>query len=352
MLFLHKSKVQINPMAKSSITINDIARELKVAPSTVSRALNNSRKISEATKKKIVEKAEELGYNLNMVASSLSRKTTNTIGVVIPVINNHFYNEVVNGIEEIASNRGYRILISQTKESFHKEEEIMRTMSATRVDGVIACLSRETKTTGHLIKLEKSNIPLVLFDRVNYDFQCRKVIIDNFSVMEQSVSHLARSGYKNIAHLGGPTSCNVYSEHARAFSETLKKENLPLHPQYHLASDITEEDISEAMKIWFSLKVKPDAIITVNSNAALLVSKLAKELHLAIPENLAIVSLTSEPALQYVEPQITSVELPGTDIGRTSMKYLLEEIRYRNRKFDTTIKPFQLIIRNSSFHNH
>lgn len=338
-------------MAKSSITINDIAQELNVAPSTVSRALNNSRKISDVTKKKIVDKAEELGYNLNMVAASLSRRETNTIGVVIPGINNHFYSQVVNGIEELAYNKGYRILIAQTRDSAAREKEIMRTLSATRVDGVIACLSLETKNTDHLHNLTKNEIPLVLFDRVNYDFPCQKVIVDNYSAMTQIVSHLARSGNKNIAHLGGPVGCNIYSEHARGFKDALKKNFLPLHPQFHLSSDLTEEDITEAMKIWLSHEIKPDAIITANSSAALLVSKLAKELNISIPVDLAIVSLTSEPALRFVEPQITSIELPGTEMGRTSMEFLLEKIQHPDQNFNTTIKPFQLIIRNSSFCN-
>jgi len=338
-------------MTKSSITINDIAQELNVAPSTVSRALNNSRKISNATKKKIVDKAEELGYNLNMVAASLSRRETNTIGVVIPAISNHFYSQVVNSIEELAYNKGYRILIAQTRDSVAKEKDIMRTLSATRVDGVIACLSLETKNTDHLLNLIKNKIPLVLFDRVNYDFPCQKIITDNYSAMTQSVSHLARAGNKNIAHLGGPVGCNIYTEHARAFKDALKKNNLHLQPQFHLSSDLTEEDITEAMKIWFSQEIKPDAIITASSSAALLVSKLAKELNLSIPEDLAIVSLTSEPALRFVEPQITSIEMPGSDIGRTSIEFLLEKIKNPDQNFSTTIKPFQLIMRNSSFCN-
>ncbi|WP_291862664.1 LacI family DNA-binding transcriptional regulator [Marinilabilia sp.] len=338
-------------MAKSSITINDIARELKVAPSTVSRALNNSNKISNATKRKIVEKAEELGYNLNMVAASLSRSQTNTIGVVIPYLNNYFYSQVVNGIEELAFNKGYRILIAQTRDSFARETEIMRTMSATRVDGIIACLSADTQSTEHLFKLIKNNIPLVLFDRVSFDFPCKKVTIDNYNAMQQSVTHLARSGYKSIAHLGGPTTCNIYTEHSKAFRETLKKEKLPLIPQFHLSSDLTEEDISEAMQIWFSLKTKPDAIITASSTAALLVSKFAREQNLSIPDDLALISLTSEPALCYVEPQITSIELPGTEIGKTTLEFLLNEIQNGAQNANTTIKPFQLIIRNSSFRN-
>lgn len=338
-------------MTKSSITINDIAQELNVAPSTVSRALNNSQKISDATKKKIIDKAEQLGYNLNMIASSLSRRKTNTIGVVIPGIDSHFYSQVVNGIEELAFTKGYRILIAQSNDSAAKEREIFRTLSATRVDGVIACLSLETKNTDHMHNLTKNEIPLVLFNRVNFDFPCQKVITDNYSAMTQSVSHLARSGNKNIAHLGGPVSCNIYNEHSRAFKDALEKNNLPLHPQFHLSSDLTEEDITEAMRIWFSRKTKPDAVITANSSAALFVSKLAKEMNLSIPEDLAIISLTSEPALRFVEPQITSVELPGTDMGRTSMEFLLGKIENRDQNFNTTIKPFQLIIRNSSFCN-
>jgi LacI family transcriptional regulator len=336
-------------MAKSSITINDIAKELNVAPSTVSRALNDSSKISNKTKTLIREKAAELGYDLNMIASGLSRKQTNFIGVVIPSINRHFYSMVVSGIEELAFDSGYRVLITQTNDSQTREEEMMRLLSSARVDGIIACLSLKTNQTSHLQKIKNNGIPLVLFDRVKYEIPCHRIVIDNYDAAFQSVTHLARSGCKRIAYLGGPLGCNTFEEQARGYREALKREGLPLLPKYLFSTDLTPEDVTEAIKIWNSLDEKPDAIVASGSTPALMLAKLVKEAGLSIPNDLSVVSIGSEPALKYVDPQISAVELPGIDIGKTAMQFILDEINNQTQEFSTVIKPFQFTIRNSSF---
>jgi LacI family transcriptional regulator len=336
-------------MAKSNITINDIAKELNVASSTVSRALNNSNLISEKTKKKILDKASELGYDLNLIASSLSKRQSNIIGVLIPSINNFFYSQVVSGIEEMAYESGYRILITQSNDSEEREKEALRMLSAARVDGIIACMSVETHNKDHFERVIRNGTQLILFDRVNYSLKCHKIVTDNQAISMQAVAHLAKTGYNRIAFLGGPSGCITYDEFANGFKSALKKENLPELPKFSLSTDLTPQDISDATKIWFSQKKTPDAIITANSTSALQIAKEAKEANISIPEQLAILSLNSEPALEYVDPQISSVELPGVDIGKTAVQYIINESDQQTKGFTPTIKPFQLIIRNSTF---
>lgn len=336
-------------MSKATITINDIARELNVAPSTVSRALNNSSKISEKTKKLIQAKASELGYDLNLVASSLSRNKTSIIGVVVPTISSYFYSQAVSGIEEMAYDAGYRIIMAQTNESFEREQEIMSMFSATRVDGIIASLSLETRQITHLQKLKKNHIPLILFDRVNYSIDCHRVVIDDYDGAFQAASHLIKMGCKYPAYLGGPLGCKVFKEQARGFEDALKKHHIELLPQLSLSTDFSQKDVQDSIKLWLSLSQRPDGILVSDSAAALLVSRLVTGSGIRVPDEVAIVAMGFEPAHEYIVPALSSVEKPGFEMGRAAISHLIDEIEGRTNEHQTIIKPVQLVIRSSSF---
>lgn len=336
-------------MSKTTITINDIARELDVAPSTVSRALNNSSKISEKTKKLIHEKAAELGYDLNLVASSLSRNKTNIIGVVVPNISSYFYSQAVSGIEAMAYDAGYRLIMAQTNESFEREQEIISMFSATRVDGIIASLSMETRDVPHLQKLKKNHIPFILFDRVSYSVDCYRVVVDDYSGAFQATSHLIKTGCKHPAYLGGPLDCKVFKEQARGFEDALKKHDIDLLPQFSLSTDFSQKDVLDATRHWLNQFLRPDGIVITDSGAALQVARYITGLGIRIPEDIAIVAIGYEPALEYVSPAISSVEKPGFEIGRSAISHLLDEIEGRSMDHQTVIKPIQMVIRSSSF---
>ena len=336
-------------MARTNITINDIAKELNVAPSTVSRALNNSPKISEDTKNRIRETARSLGYDLNMIASGLSRQQSNIIGVVIPSIDRHFFSQVVGGIEEMAFKSGYRVLISQTHDSREREEDAMRMLTGARVDGIIACPGLSVQDHTHLQKITQNGIPLVLFDQVAYDVDCFKIMIDNYSAAYEAVTHLARTGCKKIAYLGGPYGNALFDERARGYREALAHSDLSLPEKYFFSSDLTPDDTAEAIRIWLSLKETPDAILTGDSFSALLVQKAVQEAGLKIPDDISIVAFGSEPAHQFVSPQISAIEMPGKEIGHSAIQFVLNEIQNKPNECNTIIHPYNLIIRNSSF---
>lgn len=336
-------------MPATNVTINDLARELKVAPSTVSRALNNSRQISEKTKLLVRQKAAELGYEINLVASGLSKNKTNVIGVLLPDISRHFYSQIVNGIESVAYDNGYQVIIAQTNESVEREIEVARLFNSTRVSGVIGCLSVKTRDVAHLEKLIKNGIPLVLFDRVDYSIDCHKVIVDNFGGAFQAVSHLIKIGCKKIAHLGGPSDCQVFEERAKGFQEALKVNGIGLLPQFLLATDLTHEDVRGVFKRWMSAPQKPDGIFIAGSEAALLFTKLAVESGMSVPEEMAIVTFGDEPANEYICPSLSSLGMPGYDMGRTAINQLLTSIEGRSGDSRTIVQPLQLIVRRSSF---
>ncbi|MGM0377901.1 MAG: LacI family DNA-binding transcriptional regulator [Bacteroidota bacterium] len=336
-------------MAKTNITINDIAKELNVAPSTVSRALNDSSKISEKTKTRIHETARSLGYDLNMIASGLSRQQSNIIGVVIPSIDRHFFSQVVGGIEEIAFKSGYRVIISQTNDSQEREADVVRMLAGTRVDGIIACPGSDIRNTSHLQKITKNGIPLVLFDQVAYDVDCYKIIIDNYSAAFDAVNHLANTGCKKIAYLGGPRGNPVFDERTRGYRDALVQKGLPLPEKYLLSSDLSSQDTAEAINIWLSQEEIPDAILAGDSFSALLAQKIIQEAGINIPENISLVAFGSEPAHQFVDPRISAIEMPGKEIGHSAIQFIFDEINGKTGECSTVIKPYNLVIRNSSF---
>ena len=336
-------------MEKKGITINDIASALEISPSTVSRALNNSSKISEETKQKVWETASDLGYELNLVASSLSKRKTNVIGVILPVINRFFFSQILSGIEEVAYEHGYRILIAQTNESVVREQEILRMFSSTRVDGVIACLSLETRKVDHFIQLKKNGTPLVQFDRVHYDVDCTKVIVDNYDGANRATEHLIKSGCRRLVHLGGPMGIKVFEERANGFREALKANGLPIESHSILSTDLTAKDVRDSLRYWLELPEPPDGVFTASASTGLALLHMAKSFQIRIPEQLAVISFGNEPCNEYIEPSLSAIEMPGFEMGKSAAKFLFTEISNKNIPPSTIIKPLQLLIRNSSF---
>ncbi|HSV88309.1 MAG TPA: LacI family DNA-binding transcriptional regulator [Bacteroidales bacterium] len=336
-------------MEKTITTITDIAVELGLSPSTVSRALNDSPKISDETKKRVWDLANEMGYNLNLVASSLSKKRTGIIGVIIPAINRSFFSEVLSGIEEILHKENIRVIIAQSNESFEREKELIKMFSATRVDGIIACLSLETQGGGHFSNIQKKGISLVLFDRVHNDVECTKVIVDNYEGAFMATEHLIKSGCKNLAHLAGPLSCQVFEDRARGFREAIKANNLSLGPRSILSTDLTPQDVKDAMKHWMNMQTKPDGIFTASASTGLLLSSLAQTYKISIPDELSVISFGNEPCNEYIVPSLSAISMPGYDMGKAAAESLLGEIKYPFQEPKTIIKPIQLLIRKSTF---
>lgn len=337
------------PTNKREITINDIAKELNIAPSTVSRALNNNSKISDATKEKVKKVAQDLGYELNLVASSLSKNKTNIIGVIIPHIGSQFFAQALSGIQELAQENGYNVIICQTNDSAKQEVEMAKVMNSARVDGVVACLTMETMDVSHFDVFTKKNIPVAMFDRVNYNMPGPKIVVDNYEAAFMATEHLINIGCKRIAHLGGVLSSKVFEDRAEGFKDALKKNNIELKSQYLLSSDLTEQDAREATRLWMAMPEKPDGIVAGSASAGLIISSTAKNLGLELPNQLSIISLGNERCNEIVTPSLSAIDMPGYDMGRTAVAELIKCIGNKTIENSIILKPIQLIIRNSSF---
>lgn len=337
-------------MKNRNVTISDIAKELGVTPSTVSRALSNSPRVNEKTRKKIQQAAQKMGYHQNVMAASLRKGTSGSIGMIVPRINRHFFSNAVSGVERIVNPAGYNLLIYQTEELYAKELEGINTFMKNRVAGVIISLATETKDFSHLQSLIDRGIPLVQFDRVNDAIAGPKIVNDNFNGGYLAVKHLIKSGYKRIAHLTGAVHMNVYRERMNGYMEALKDNGIHFDPSMVFDNAITRESgIAAVEKV---LQTGADAIFCAGDYSALGVMQELKRLNIQIPSQMGLVGLANEPFSEIISPSLTTVELNAFEIGNRAANALVQLLEKSDYAMNhTEIVPVRLIVRESSMPN-
>ena len=275
---------------KSSVTIHDIARELGISASTVSRALNDNPRISQPTKDKIKATALKMGYQPNTIASNLRNQKTHTIGIVVPLINRHFFSAFISGVEEVAFKTGYNVIISQSNDLLEKEKKIVHSLFSNRVDGLIISLSMQTNEFEHFELFTNKNIPLVFFDRVAPEFETNKIVVDDYAVGYTATQHLIDQGYKRIAHLAGPTVLNTYHDRMEGYMAALRKNDLPVIEELIIFNRLTRMDGQEAIKHLLGLVHPPDAVFCGNDTSALSMIVYLKKIGIRIPEDLGLLA--------------------------------------------------------------
>lgn len=308
------------------ITIYDLARELKLSPATVSRGLKDHQAINKNTKKRIVEKAEEMGYRFNTFASNLRKKKTNTIGVIIPRMNSHFVSTALAAMEKVASDSGYNIIISQSMESMTKEEVNAKTMFDNRVDGLLVSLAYDTVNIAHFQRFLKRNIPVIFFDRVHESDDTVSIIIDNYRNGYDMTRHLAGQGCSRIMHITGNLKRNVYRERFRGYQQALEDEELPYDESLLLISELNEAAGAEAAETILAMQEKPDAIFVSNDVCAASCMRVLKQNGIRIPEDIAIAGFNNDPISRIVEPNITTVNYPSYQMGEIAATHLINHL--------------------------
>jgi len=331
-------------------TIHDIAKRLNFSASTISRALNNNPNISEASRKLIKKTAEEMGYRPNILAASFRTKRTNTIGIVVPLINRHFFSSVISGIEEVAYKRGFTVTISQSNDNYVKEDKIVHTLFSNRVDGVIVSIGMNTTDFSHLKLFTDRNIPLVFFDRVVDEIEAHKIVVDDFGGSYLATKHLIEQGAKNLAHIGGPLNLQLYKNRQDGFYKAVKESGLEIDESLILNNSLTRQDGTIAIKKLIQNKKLPDAIFCANDTTALSVIIYLKEIGVKIPEDIMIVGFSNEPFSEVVTPSISTIRQPGFLMGKKAAELIIHQINNKKVKpvFETITMPTELIIRNSS----
>lgn len=335
-------------------TIHDIAKKLNLSASTISRALNNNPIISEATRKKIKQTAEEMGYRPNVLAANFRTKKTNTIGVIVPLINRHFFSSVISGIEDIAYKQGFAVTISQSNDDFEKENKIAHTLFANRVDGLILSIGMQTKTFDHLKLFAEKNIPLVFFDRVVNEIEAHKIVVDDFGGAYRATKHLIEQGAKRIAHIGGPLSLNIYKNRQAGFCKALQESGLSADKNLIINNNLRHKDGELAIKKLIQNNKLPDAIFCANDTTALSTIVYLQKNNIKVPKDIAVIGFSNEPFSELVTPSISTVKQPGFLMGKKAAELLIQQINNKGKtqKFETILMPTEIIIRDSSNRNN
>lgn len=336
---------------KNRITLKDLAKDLNLSPSTISRALGNHPAISDTTKKRVKKKAEELGFTPNAIAASFRNKKTRSIGIIVPRIDIHFHSLVISGIEDFAYKNNYNVTIFQSKDSLKREQEIAKILQTRMVDGIIGCLSIETTNCDHFKKFNKLGVPLVFYDRVPTDFDANKIIINDFESAFTATEHLIKSGCKRIGHIAGNQTTNIFKERLEGYKAALKKYNIPLNESLimHTNNLSYDEGVSSAKK-YLKLKELPDAIFCANDYTAVSVIQVFRKMDIKIPQQVAIVGFSNYPISRIIEPNLTTINDRAFHMGEASTKLLIRKIEDANDIIDSEIITLktELIIRESS----
>lgn len=333
------------------VTIHEIARILGIDSSTVSRALTNSNRVSSKTKKRVLDKAKELGYRPNLLASNLRQNRSRTIGVVVPRISRHFFSSTISGIEEMAYSRGFNVVISQSLEKLNREKKIVTNLFSNRVDGILISVSMETEKSPHLKVLEQSGLPLVFFDRHCSDMEhSNRVLVDDFAGAYNAVKHLIDNNCRRIVHFSGPQTLEIYKNRFAGYKKALAANDIAFDPDLVLVSDLLQDDGVKMAKQVMDTHPDIDAIFAANDLAAIGAMKYLKTIGKNIPNDIALVGFSNEPISEMMEPSLTTLDQFGFKIGKISCELLLNKIQFRDEVPENKIIILEpkLIVRDSS----
>jgi DNA-binding LacI/PurR family transcriptional regulator len=329
-------------------TIKDIARELNVSVSTVSRAMRNAPDVNRETRNAVMALSERLHYQPNKLALSLKQKQTHTIGVIVPNLD-YVLSTMVKGIDEVALEAGYTVMVCQSNESFGREMVNTRRLLDSLVDGFIISVSSETKVFDHFKKIQEKQMPMVVFDRVTPFLQAPSVRLDNEEGGFLATEHLIDQGYKRIAILAGPKNLGISNSRQEGYLRALKKHKIKVDPSLMINCDFNQDYAYIATKELLQSRRKPDAIFTISDRMAIGASLAIKEKGLRMPEDIGLVGFNNEPVVSLVTPAISSVEQPAFELGKIAAKLFIEALHSDDDRIpeEQILKP-KLIVRSSS----
>jgi len=339
----------------SKVTIQDIARELSITAATVSRALNNNPAIKESTRKAVKETAERLNYQPNKIASSLRKGKSNIIGVLIPSAEINFLGSVVHGIEKVANENNYNVLIYQSNEMYEYEKKGIQTFLQSQVDAVFASISKETINLDHYSELKKRGIPLILFDRANDNLGVSSVVVDDYAGAFEATKHLIKQGCKRIAHIGGQQHVTIFNQRLKGYIDALNVHNIAVDEDLIVYGKVSIESGRECMKKLLAGNTLPDAVFAVEDFTALGAMQAIKENGKKIPDDIAIIGFANEAFGEYLTPSLSTVNQQTVVMGQEAAKLFFDNLntgkhsQHHPRKL--VLQP-ELICRQSSIKHY
>jgi LacI family transcriptional regulator len=335
---------------EKEVTIYDIAKKLNISAATVSRGLQDHPGISKKTKKKIVDTVETMGYRSNHFARNLRNQKTNTIGVIVPRLNSFFMSSVISGMENVANKEGYNLIISQSSEHTTKEAASAKTMFNNRVDGLLVSLAYNTKNLQHLESFIKKNVPVIFFDRVMEHNQCTNILIDNRKAAYEATKHLVEQGCRRIMHITAPLLQNVYIDRLAGYKQALTEAKIKFREDDVIIGNLSMEAGGEAAEKILKMKTKPDGVFVANDTCAVGCMVAIKKAGLQIPGDIAFVGFNNDPVSQVVEPNLTTINYPGNEMGEVAARHLISYLNgnVHSHHTNTIILRSELLVRASS----
>ena len=329
-------------------TIIDIAKTLKISTSTVSRALRGQPDVNPETKKAVLALAKELDYQPNKAALSLLKRHTQIIGVVVPNLD-YFCATAVKGIDEVAVEAGYAVMVCQSNESYDRELINTKRLLESQVDGFIISVSSETKSYDHFKRLLDKHIPIVFFDRVMPDIVASKVLLDNEDGGYQGTEHLIQQGCKRIVFLGGPATMTISNERQQGYEKALLDNGIKKDKKLIIHCGFNREHAYLATQKILKWKNPPDGIFTISDRIAIGAMMAIKEAGLTMPDDIALVGFNNEPIVDLVSPGISSVDQPAFKMGKISAQTFFDMLKNPETTIarEIILKP-KLIVRESS----
>jgi len=331
-------------------TIYDIAKELNISKSTVSRALTNHPEVKSETRKAVLELAEKLDYQRNMLSINLISRKSNLIGIIVPEFDTSFFPQVVIGAQEMASKYGYNVIVSQSNEKFETELANTKVMLSSQVDGILVSISKETRSYEHLKIFQRKGIPMVLFNRVCDELIVPKVVINDYDAALGAVEHLIQTGKRRIAHLAGPDSLITSRKRLKGYLDALKSHKIPIDESLIIPYDLTLGKVKIYIRHLMELQNPPDGLFIANDPAAIEAIRTIKKMGIKIPQQIGIVGFSNDYGSDLIEPGLTTVDQPKKLIGSTAMQLLLDLMDKEVSQWKAVTKTLdsKLIVRNSS----
>jgi LacI family transcriptional regulator len=336
-------------MKGPQVTIKDIAKELGVSPSTVSRALKDHPDISSRTKEQVRALVEKLKYKPNAVALSLRSKKSNTIAVVVPEIVHHFFSSVISGIEEVAIDAGYNVMIFQSNEQYEREVQILQSLSSIQADGVLVSVSKTSKNFGHFRELQDEGMPLVFFDRACDEISADRVVVDDFNGAFNAVEYLIQTGCRRIAHFSAEQHLQIGYQRKRGYISALEKNRIDPDEKLMVKCDTFEDAVKITPQI-MRMENPPDAIFAVNDMTATGALQVLKQMRYRVPEDVSLIGFTDGLVASVTDPPLSSVSQHGFQLGEEAIAMLLKRLNALENDYPayTKVLPTELIIREST----
>ena len=308
-----------------SVNIKKLAQILNLSTAAVSKALHDSHDISKETKEKVIALATELNYQPNPYASSLRKHKSKTIAVIIPEIANNFFTLVINGIESIAQEKNYHVLIYLTHEDVEKEMALTKYLHGGRVDGVLISVASTTSDYTHLHQLEENGLPVVFFDRVCEGFNTVKVTTDDFESSYLATMHLLDRGCKKPAHLAMSSTISIGKKRRNGYVQALTDRGLPVDESL-IIECVKDDDQNDAMIKELLLNQRPDGVFAAVEQYALGVYKACRQLNLSIPGEVKVICFSNMKTASYLNPSLTTITQPAFDIGKEAAAMLFKAL--------------------------